>query len=259
MLTFKKTRALFIIASTIAIGIFSIFPFSWLYLLLLPFLYILILSYGSAFIESGFFIKSICRLDTNEKIIALTFDDGPDPINTPLILDILNKNSLHATFFVIGKKIKENESLLKRIKSEGHIIANHSFSHSYFFDFYPTKKVIADLERSSVLIKNSIGVTPKLFRPPYGVTNPNIARAVSQLHLISIGWNIRSLDTVIKNSDKLYKRIVQRIKPGSIILLHDTGAHTLETLKSVILFAQKNNYKIVRLNEMLSINPYEEK
>jgi len=203
-------------------------------------------------------MKSVCRVETDEKIMTLTFDDGPDPVNTALILDILKQYKIKATFFIIGKKITNNQSLLLRMKNEGHIIGNHSFSHSYFFDFYPTQKVTEDLNQSNAVIKEITGLTPKWFRPPYGVTNPNIARTVNKLQMTSIGWNVRSLDTVIQDVDKLYTRVISRIKPGSILLFHDTGSNTVETLKAVILFAQNNSYKIVGLEEMLKIKVYEE-
>ena len=174
------------------------------------------------------------------------------------LLDILKSHQLKATFFVIGKKIKGNEALVKRIIEEGHIVANHSFSHSYVYDIYSTKKVTEDIRLTNTAIKETTGLTPKLFRPPYGVTNPNIARALKKTGLISIGWNVRSLDTVIQDSDKLYNRVVSRIKPGSILLFHDTGKNTIETLKEIILFTQKNGYKIVGLDQLLNIKVYEE-
>lgn len=258
MLTFHKTRIAFLIITVLAVVEYFIVDFPWYYLLQIPVLYSLILAYGSAFIGAGFFMKSICKAPSGEKVLALTFDDGPDPENTPQILEILKQHGINATFFVIGKKIQGAEALLKKIKEEGHILANHSFSHSYFFDFYSTKKVTADLQCANQAIHEVVGVTPRLFRPPYGVTNPNIAAAVKKLSLTSIGWNVRSLDTVIKNQEKLYQRVISRIRPGSILLFHDTGTQTIETLKAVILFAEKNGYKIVGVDKMLSLKVYEE-
>lgn len=258
MLTFKKARLVFLIAFIFATVEYFTIGFPWYYLVQIPILYSLLLAVGSAFIGLGFFIKSICKAETNEKIISLTFDDGPEIINTPILLDLLKSHQLKATFFIIGKKIKGNETILKRIKEEGHIVANHSFSHSYFYDIYSTKKVVIDLLLTNAAIKEAIGLTPKLFRPPYGVTNPNIMRAVKKLNLTSIGWNVRSLDTIIQDPEKLYKRVTSRIKPGSILLFHDTGANTLETLKEIILFTQKSGYKIVGLDELLKIKVYEE-
>jgi peptidoglycan/xylan/chitin deacetylase (PgdA/CDA1 family) len=258
MLTYQKARPVFFLVIAVTVTGYFYQGFEWYYLLPAPFVYSLLLAYGSAHIGSGFFIKSICQAETTDKKIALSFDDGPDPVKTPLILNLLKEYQLKATFFIIGKKIEGNESLLKRIVSEGHTIANHSYSHSYFFDFFPTKKVKEDLESVIYTIRGITGLTSLWFRPPYGVTNPNIAKAVKQLQLISIGWNVRSLDTVIKDSDKLVERVTSRIKPGSIILFHDTGANTLNTLKELILFTNKEGYKIIGLEELLKIKAYEE-
>ncbi len=115
MLTFKTTRIVFLIIFTLAIAEFLILKFPWYYLLQLPLLYFMILAYGSAFIQAGFFLKSITRADTNEKVIAFTFDDGPDPVQTPQILELLRAHEINATFFVIGSKIKGAEALLQEI------------------------------------------------------------------------------------------------------------------------------------------------
>ncbi len=258
MLTFKTTKQVFSIAFLGAI--IAAYPLNipWLYLLPIPILYVFLLGIGSAFIGLKFFMPSICYAETNKKSIALTFDDGVDAVKTPLLLDLLAHYNLKASFFVIGKKIKGNELLLKRIVEEGHIIANHSYTHSYFYDFYSTKKIIEDLRHTNTILKEITGLTPTLFRPPYGVTNPNIAKAVAQLQLTSIGWNVRSLDTVIKKTDNLLKRVTKRIQPGSILLFHDTGTNTLETVRAIILFAQENGYKIINLDQLLNVRIYEE-
>ena len=257
MLTYKTTRISFFLSFVTLAVLYEFNLINWYFLLIPVFLYIGLISYGSSIISSNFYLNSICFIPTSEKVFYLTFDDGPDS-NTEEILALLNKNNIKATFFVIGKKITKNEMILNRMKEEGHIIANHSFSHSYFFDFFSTKKVIADLEQTNILIKKITGLTPRLFRPPYGVTNPNIANALTKLGLASIGWNIRSLDTVIKDKEKLNKRILKRIKPGSILLLHDTGNNVIEILKEVIQFADKNGYKIACLKDKLPTNVYEE-
>ncbi len=258
MLKFKTAKFLFLLATVVVLILYFKFKFSWFYILPIPLLFLSLIAWGSATIQAGFFMKSICSAKTNENVIALTFDDGPDILKTPAILDLLKNEGIKATFFVIGKKIKGSEAIVERMLQEGHIIANHSYSHSYFIDLFPTKKVIADLESANSIIKSITGYTPKLFRPPYGVTNPNIARAVEKMELTSIGWNIRSLDTIIKDSNKLYQRISTRIEPGSILLFHDTGTNTLEALKEVILFIKKKGYLIIGLEELLNIKPYEE-
>ena len=258
MLNYKIVRITFFISLIMAILGYFKFNYSIYYILLLPFLYILAIIRGSSTIAAGFFMNSICNANTIKKEIALTFDDGPDPIKTPILLDYLKAENCNATFFIIGKKINGNEALLKRIHQEGHILGNHSFSHSYFFDFYGTKKVILDLEETKVKIKSIVGNTPNWFRPPYGVTNPNIAKAVKHLELTSIGWDVRSLDTIIEDSEKLSQRVTKSIKPGSILLFHDTGVSTLTALKEVISFVKNNNYSIIGLDVLINEKPYKE-
>ena len=258
MLNYKIIKLLFFIIVLLAHICYVSFEFSYYYILIIPILYIGIIAWGSSTIRANFFMNSICSANILEKKIALTFDDGPDLLKTPAILDFLGEKNIKVTFFVIGKKIKGAEYLIERIVKEGHIIANHSHSHSYFFDFFTTKRIISDLDEATKTIATITGNSPNWFRPPYGVTNPTISRAIEVLKLTSIGWDVRSLDTVIKDSNKLYQRVIKRIKPGSILLFHDTGVSTLELLKEVILFAQNNGYEIIGLDDLLSIKPYEE-
>jgi peptidoglycan/xylan/chitin deacetylase (PgdA/CDA1 family) len=232
------------------------FEISEYFFLIIPFLYFSVVAYGSATIQANFFLNSICSIPTSEKIISITFDDGPDEQNTPRLLDVLKESNVKATFFIIGKKIKDRESIVQRIHQEGHIIGNHSYAHSYVYDFYSTAIVEDDIMQFNKQLYSVLAIQTQWFRPPYGVTNPNIAKALKKQNLISIGWNVRSLDTVIQNKDTLNQRVISRIKPGSILLFHDTGKYTLDTLKEVILFTQKNGYKIVGLDKLLNKNPY---
>ena len=102
----------------------------------------------------------------------------------------------------------------------------YCYKNSYFFDFFGTKKVIEELEKTNRLIKNISGKDCQIFRPPYGVTNPNIAKAAKILNLQVVGWSVRSLDTV-KNKKQVLKRL-EKVKPGDIVLFHDTKANTPE-------------------------------
>ena len=207
--------------------------FSQLWYLLFLFTYISILFIGSKNICSQFYIKVKCS-DEDKSKVHLTFDDGPNPEISPKILDILKKHEQKATFFCKGKNIKKYPELARQIINQGHTIGNHSYSHSYYFDFFGTEKVISELEKTNKLIKDITGEDCKIFRPPYGVTNPNIAKAVKKLDLQVIGWQIRSLDTV-KNKNHILKRL-KKAKPGDIILLHDTKKHTPEILDEFLRF-----------------------
>ena len=228
------------------------------YFVLVGCLWFLIVFWGSTFIASNYHVKTFCNnpLET-EKKIAITFDDGPNE-TTVLVLDVLKKYNAKATFFCIGKNIEAHPDILKRTIEEGHIIGNHSYSHSPFFDFYRKNQVIAEIQQTDSLIESVLGKKTRLFRPPYGVTNPSIRRALAVTKHKTIGWNIRSLDGVIKKENFLLDRIIKRIKPGGIVLLHDTSIQTVNVLEQLLSFLEKNNYSVVPLEELLNIKAYED-
>ncbi|WP_162946468.1 polysaccharide deacetylase family protein [Chitinophaga barathri] len=213
-------------------------------------------AWGASRVDSNYFIKTLCKGDSKEKAVALSFDDGPVENYTPQILDILRKHEISAAFFCIGHRAAAAPELLRRIHSEGHLIGNHSYSHHALFDLYPTFKMKADLQKANDVIEQVIGETPKLFRPPYGVTNPMLARAVKKFDFISVGWSIRSLDTMIKDEDELFERVTKKIKAGDIFLFHDTCAATVKILPALIKKLQREGFAIKRIDELLKIPAY---
>jgi peptidoglycan-N-acetylglucosamine deacetylase len=256
MLNFRNTNILFasLLVGVIVLNFFMHVP-TLLYVCTLV-VYSLILFYGSYFISSGFYIKVICSGHTENKIIAFSFDDGPAEDYTPQILGVLKDNEVPAAFFCIGSKIPGKENLLKSIHAHGHIIGNHSDSHHFWFDLFSWSKMLRDMKTMDEKVKQVIGFTPKLFRPPYGVTNPNVKKAITKGGYIPIGWSLRSMDTVNKDEKKLFAKIKRNIKPGAIILFHDTSRTTLAILPELIRFVTDNGYQIIRLDEMLNIEPY---
>ena len=139
--------------------------------------------FGAYLIGLNFHVNSVNSLDTIDKKVMLTFDDGPCH-STISVLEILKKNQVNALFFLIGKNINDNEYIVKQIIDDGHSIGNHSFSHHFWFDIWSTKKVITDIAQCQEIIEK-YQPNKNLFRPPYGVTNPNIARALKKLGLKS--------------------------------------------------------------------------
>jgi peptidoglycan/xylan/chitin deacetylase (PgdA/CDA1 family) len=228
------------------------------YYLLVAFIWSLIVFWGSAFIGSNYHVKTYCGnpLET-EKKIALTFDDGPHEM-TLLVLDVLKKHNAKATFFCIGKNIETHPDILRKVIEDGHTVGNHTYSHVPFFDFYRKDQVIAEIQQTDALVESVLGKKTNLFRPPYGVTNPSIRRALAITKHKTIGWNIRSLDGVVKTEDFLLNRIIKRIKPGGIVLLHDTSVQTVIVLEQLLSYLQKNNYAVVPLNQLLNIQAYED-
>ena len=256
MLNYHNTNIFFtlLLVALIAIHIAYGLPY-YIYVILL-FIYSLIVFWGCYYIDSGFFIRITCKAATDKKQIAITFDDGPAAAHTPEILDVLRKADVKAAFFCIGNRIAGNEIILQRVKEEGHIIGNHSFSHHFWFDMYSADKMIADLQRMDEAMERATGLRPRLFRPPYGVTNPNVKKAILRGGYTPIGWSVRSMDTVTKDSRKLLAKINGAIEPGAVFLFHDTCSSTLEALPAFIAEVKNRGYEIVPLDKLLHLRPY---
>lgn len=218
---------------------------------------LILLVRGSSRVCSGMYVKAYCMADTSEKIVALTFDDGPHPVHTPLVLDILKEKNIRAAFFVKGRAAAMHPEILKRIDEEGHILGNHSWSHSFWFDFFSFRRMRKDLETTNILIEEITGRIPRFFRPPYGVTNPPLARAIMETGMITIGWNIRSLDTLKGDPEKILSRISSSLSPGSIILMHDNLPAGNVILGRVIDEVKKNGYTFVRADKLLNMEAYD--
>lgn len=229
----------------------NIFPFLLSAVVLI---YLGIIIYGSSQIKANYFLNSINIGDADA--ISFTFDDGPDVEMTPKILDLLEWEKIKATFFVIGKKAEANKNVLEQMDKGGHTIANHSYNHSNLIGFFSKKHLMDDIEKCSTIIENIIGKKPIFFRPPFGVTNPKYAKVLKKLGLTSIGWSIRSFDTVEKNKEKLFSKIKDNLTKGSIILFHDTQKITLEILPDIINYCRQQNIRIVSLPELIGQNPY---
>jgi len=257
MLTFKSSSLLFILSLAVCGLLVYVFSISCWWFILPVFLFKAAIIYGSATIQSNFYLKTFNSASTTEKKIAITFDDGPNPIYTSKILSALAEYNAKASFFVIGKNIDGNERILNEIHNQGHLIGGHSFSHGFFIDFKSTRCFMEEINQTNDLVEKTIGKRPRLFRPPYGVTTPNIATAVKRLKQDVIGWNVRSLDTTKDSTEIVYNRVITQLKPGSIVLFHDTSDKTVEVLKQTLNFAKENGFKIVNVDELLKIQAYE--
>lgn len=255
MLKFKTATLLFILISAGVIVLHTILQISLWWILPVILIYKLVLVLGSARIRSNFYTTVYCEGKTMNKEIAITFDDGPAP-STKNILQTLAEYKVPATFFVIGKNIKTHESLLKQAVSQGHTIGNHTFTHSFFIDFNNTKEFEAELNETSDAVFAVTGKRMKFFRPPYGVTTPHLARAARKLNYHLIGWNIRSLDTTKDTEEVIFKRVCRQLKPGSIVLFHDTSEKTNIVLKRLLEFAKENQYHIVSVDRLLGLQAY---
>jgi peptidoglycan/xylan/chitin deacetylase (PgdA/CDA1 family) len=215
------------------------------------------ISFAMAFIPcSNFHHQVYCRGNSEEKSVSITFDDGPDPEKTQLILEALKKHDVQATFFCIGSKIAGNENLLQRINDAGHLVGNHSFSHSNWFSLFSPRKIRTELMETDRLIKNTLGKSPLFFRPPFGVINPMVSKALEKMPWRVVCWNIRSLDTLTKNPLRTRQNILKKLRPGSIILLHDHTEFTKSHLHDLLTGIRDAGYRVVPLDKMLKLTAY---
>lgn len=212
-------------------------------------------TYGSFQINANYFVKSIHK--GNKKSIAFTFDDGPDPEITPRILAVLKVKGVKATFFVIGEKAEKYPDLVRQIDEDGHIVANHSYSHNRLIGFFSKNRLSADLVHCNEAITIALGKSPVFFRPPFGVTNPRYAKVLKDLKMQSIGWSIRSFDTRAKNKYQLIEKVISNLKRRDIVLLHDNRAVTADALEDLIEHCFNKNIEIQPLSVIINKEPYE--
>lgn len=217
--------------------------------------------FGTTQIASNFYMPTYCKASKHpKKEIAITFDDGvTDPKQSTKILDILEQYQVSATFFCIGKNLQSPEQIkvLKRMNASGHIIGNHSYSHHNFFDFFSSQRVSNEVITTDKIIQEHIGKRPLFFRPPYGITNPNIAKALRSLKHKTIGWSLRSLDTVIKDEQILLKRVQKKLRKGDVILFHDHLQHMPDFLPMFLEYLLKEGYSVVGLDQLLQLDAYQ--
>lgn len=229
--------------------------FWWLFRIVM--LWLILTAIGSLHIRWNFFIKALHKNPkVDGELIAITFDDGPHPEFTLKAMKLLKKYNAKATFFCIGKNAEKYPELVRNILSEGHVIGNHSYSHINRYGFLSFKEVLNDIGHAQESFKRITNLKLQFFRPPFGVTNPNIARAVKKLELISFGWQVRSFDTVAKDPDKVFRKISKKIRKGDIILLHDSSQISIEILDKLLQFLQNKKLKPVTLERLFNLRAY---
>lgn len=236
--------------------------------------------WASASIRSGVYVRAFCREKTDRKVVYLTFDDGPHPPETERVLDVLREHGARATFFLIGSKVSGNEAVLRRMLEEGHALGLHTYSHAGTFSLLSFDKMLADVNEGKRAVESVAGKKISLFRPPFGVTNPTIAKVVRTLGLQTVGWDVRSFDTMFCKSSEhsckssehsckqsgysckqsehsckqsghdwyvpVVERIMKQVRPGSVILLHDRLDGASELLSLLLDSLAASGYDFTR-------------
>ncbi len=256
MLNFRNTNLIFAGMLLLLIVLHASYGMPVFVYILLLVIYSAVVFYGCINIASGFFLPVTCKGNPPGKEIAISFDDGPAENHTAAILKVLEEENVKAVFFCIGNRIPGNEWMLKKIIEGGHVIGNHSYSHHFWFDMFSSANMLKDMRKMDETMMAVTGLQPKLFRPPYGVTNPNLKKAIIRGNYIPVGWSVRSMDTVTKDEQKLLDRVMAGLKPGAVFLFHDTCEITLRTLPKFIQEVKKRGYQFVPLDKLLHLTPY---
>jgi peptidoglycan/xylan/chitin deacetylase (PgdA/CDA1 family) len=209
--------------------------------------------WASADVGSGVWVRALCRAGGARRAVALTFDDGPHPELTPRVLDLLRRHGAQATFFVVGKNAEAHPDLVRRMVAEGHTVGNHTYAHSPRFPLMGAARMREDMERCDAVMEEITGSRPALFRPPLGVTNPTLARALGKGRMVA-GWSVRSLDTVARWSrEMVFKRVRRRLRPGAVVLLHDDREGAPELLEMILNHLERDGYVVERFDKLFGL------
>jgi peptidoglycan-N-acetylglucosamine deacetylase len=219
----------------------------------------------SVFVDQAFFVRSgtFYRANTGEKVIALTFDDGPSPKWTSLILDELKGAGVKATFFMIGKHVQEYPDIARRVVAEGHDLGVHTFNHPVLL-FSPAWHLEKELNDTQDVIKKITGKTTNLFRPPKAWLSAKEKAEITRLGYKIILWSINSKDWVHFDDKHIRRYIYNNARPGDIVLFHDSGGtfrieggsrkQTTKTLPRLIEKLKEDGYRFVTISELLEID-----
>lgn len=203
---------------------------------------------------SQLFGEIVHRVDTNEKVVALTFDDGPNEY-WPEIQQVLNEKETKATFYLIGSNIEENKEITQQIITDGHDVGNHSYTHPRFL-LKGFKFVENEIEKTNQLIRESGYQNEITFRPPYGKKLFSLPRYLDQKNILTVTWDVEPNTDLPQDasSQEISKYVKDNVKPGSIILLHPWYGETntsREAIGLIIDELKKDGYRFVTVNELL--------
>ncbi len=196
---------------------------------------------------------SFSRVPVNGKFIAMTFDDGPHPANTPRLLDMLRARNIKATFYVIGRNVDLYPQIVRRIVNEGHEIGNHTYTHRVLSKLDDTE-VRTELTRCRNAIGRAAGVQPRTLRPPYGAMLERQRQAVlNEFGYPTILWNVDPLDWKNRNPGVITSRILNNTTPGSIVLAHDLHKTTVDAMPATLDGLLQRGFRFVTVSQLLTM------
>ncbi|MGD0335914.1 MAG: polysaccharide deacetylase family protein [Candidatus Omnitrophota bacterium] len=230
---------------------------------IIGFILILAIAAFTVFFDEAALVRkgTLYDVKSKDKLVALTFDDGPSPEWTPQILEALKAAGIKATFFMLGKHVREYPEIARMVVSEGHEIGNHSYSHHVLI-YYKTDELEKEIKDTEQIIGKVTGVTTKYFRPPKAWLTEAEKKKIKEMGYKIVLWSLNSKDWVNFDDKYIVRYLARRINPGDIILFHDSGGvfsteggSRHETVKSVPLLAEKlrkMGYRFVTISQLIS-------
>lgn len=205
------------------------------------------------------FGKMITHVNTHEKVIALTYDDGPNPPHTDNLLDVLREFDAKATFFAVGKSIENNLETTRRMIAEGHELGNHSYSHKKLVNLN-LRTIRSEIQKTDDLISN-LGIKSDIhFRAPYGLKRIRLPWELFRTHKINVLWNVDPKDFATSDPEEIAHSVICSIKPGAIVLMHDgmqdgdlNRSQTVEATKMVLQKLQQEGYEFKTVSELMAL------
>ncbi len=249
------------ITGFLLIGSASLLGFADIRLSTIPLSIFLILCLTAPFAyKYGFFVPVIAKGKTGKKAVSITFDDGPDPFITPLILNLLKKHRIKAVFFITGQKALRYPGLIKKIISSGHEIGNHSFIHDNFVMLKTRKNLEKEIDKAQAVFYD-LGIKTFAFRPPVGITSPRLKGVPEKRKMFVLNFSCRAFDFGNRRIKRLSYEILKKVKPDDIILLHDvmppcrhSGQYLICEIEKLILGLKKRDFEILPLSALIGQN-----
>jgi peptidoglycan/xylan/chitin deacetylase (PgdA/CDA1 family) len=208
--------------------------------------------------QCGMYGDARSRGPLGSRAVALTFDDGPHPVTTRAVLEILRVHDVRATFFVLGHKVEAHPDVVREIHAAGHALGIHGFEHDRLFCLRGARYAMTQIERTRRAISSACGVTPTLFRPPIGFASHLTFRGAERAAVRVVAWSVRSLDGLRgAQSERVAERVIRNLRNGAIVLLHDAAEHddftpaSIDALPRILAALRERAYRAVVVDELL--------